>query len=296
MDPKISPSFWSDPDLVSLPHDQQPWVRYSVLWMITNPDTNMAGIFRIAPRLYEFQTGLEAAWLERTLLAAPRMFIRDGEAVLIRNFVRYQFGVGTRLLSNRNMVTAILKALQRASQGLTKPFLATYPELEALWRAYQALPEPINTGLPSTSVPSGNPSQNEGLTKGLPSPQIRSEYVQSRSEGECEGGNPPHIPSEAEVIAHGQGPTGIPVEYCRDYHRWRTNTRAWLNRRNELILWQKDLLERWVNARATWKPHKTSGPGGSETSADLESQLQTETNPEKRRQLRNRLKNTPLSP
>jgi hypothetical protein len=97
-----------------------------------------------------------------------------------------------------------------------------------------------------------------------------------------------HLPSVDEVIAFGNGPSGIPEAYCRHYHAKCEEQHRWI-KNGRLIDWKKELPRWWAGDRATFKfPESTSGQ--ADAVAQLELEVESEKNPEKRRALWDRLK------
>lgn len=66
------------------------------------------------------------------------------------------------------------------------------------------------------------------------------------------------IPTEEEIVNFGQGPSGIPEDFCRYFHAINTEKNAWTDN-GRLIQWTKRLVRYWANARANW------GKGTSKT-------------------------------
>lgn len=139
MKPFIHPSFWSDPEIEQQPSD----IKLCALWLITNSQTSVIGICEASPRRFVFETGLKATVLDRVCEALPGTFTRFGSSILIRNFIRHQFGTGEALTKN-NYFKAMVRTYRSVRENdVRKAVLAEYPEFE---------------------------SAEEGLSKGLPSP------------------------------------------------------------------------------------------------------------------------------
>lgn len=124
----VSPSFWSDSEL----EKHGPEIKLAALWLITNGATSIIGVCSASPKRFHFETGLSQEWFDRALEALPKSFIRFGDVIFIRNFIRHQFGSGESLKKNncfRPMV-AIFSSIK--DQKLLGSFLAEYPEFEGL--------------------------------------------------------------------------------------------------------------------------------------------------------------------
>lgn len=114
-----------------------------------------------------------------------------------------------------------------------------------------------------SSTPRLTPPVNPPVNGGVGADQIRSDKIRGESaraqtdSAEQEGEEAPHIPSADEVVAFGQGPIGIPADYCREYHSKVSEKRRWLVRTSdglELFDWQRELARWWVKDRAAYRP------------------------------------------
>lgn len=86
--------------------------------------------------------------------------------------------------------------------------------------------------------------------------------------------NAGEIPSVAEVVAHG-ATAGIPPEYCREFHERTTDNRMWLNSRNILRIWTKQIVVFWVQDREKWMA-KRNGNGTRKTVAEQQADADRE--------------------
>ena len=59
------------------------------------------------------------------------------------------------------------------------------------------------------------------------------------------------LPAAEEVVAFGQGPAGIPEDFCRYYHSVCEEQHRWI-RNGQLIAWRKELVRWWSRDRPTW--------------------------------------------
>lgn len=177
MKPLIDPAFWSDPDV----ERQKSGVKLSALWLMTNSQTSLLGVCGASDQRFTFETGLQSEALQGALEGLPRAFIRVGNVIFVRNYIRHQFGSGDKLIRNNFFVA--LRSLFNSvkDEALRVEILKEYPEFQ------------------------------EGLTKGLPSPRTVKERKEGESEGIDLGGNPTEEQFIAECELY-----SIPAFYARD--------------------------------------------------------------------------------
>jgi hypothetical protein len=96
------------------------------------------------------------------------------------------------------------------------------------------------------------------------------------------------IPSVEEIIAHGAGPAGIPPEFCRHYHTQKQIKKTWTNGRGVAVDWKLEVLSWWQKDRHTWQ--SKNPPGAGHDVDQLQAQLDTERDPAKRRELREKIR------
>jgi hypothetical protein len=83
-------------------------------------------------------------------------------------------------------------------------------------------------------------------------------------------------------------PEHIPAEYAERYWRKKQESQtAWYEKdnRKRLINWPQQLENWWIEDKAKWEEKK----GGGTTVVDLEAELHRETDPERRRQLKEQI-------
>jgi hypothetical protein len=287
MDAKISPAFWDDLE------DQPSEVKLTCLWAMTNSSRDNCGVFRFAPARFAFQTGLPATWLLKTIEALPRMFFVDGEKVLLRNFIRYQIGVG-QALARDNQAKGLHKGFKLVSARLQSAILETYPELKPLLSPYQALSstgKPLETlGFPSSS-PSDTPPENPSLPEGLPKPQIGRIGEDSTDRlGKAAVKNPPDPgvgdPTIEEVIAAAAF-IGMAEPEARKFFA-HFDSKGWMVGGDKLVRWRSRLPSWLANARAMDTGKKTGPPALNSELAAIEAALEHTTDPAERERLKKR--------
>lgn len=152
---------------------------------------------------------------------------------------------------------------------------------------------PKTAGKPAVNQPvtppktAGKPAAKAiGVTRGSVESGIGSEEL-GEGPGSPLADSLAHIPTVAEVIAFGNGPSGIPEAYCRHYHAKCEEQHRWI-KNGRLIDWKKELPRWWAADRATFRfDKKTAAPDVEQLRAELDA----ETNPEKRAELRQKIKN-----
>lgn len=169
MSPKIHAEFWTDPDLEDISSD----MRLTLLWMITNPQIakSLTGVFEMSPKRFTLETGLNSTWLEEALRDHAKMFLRLGNKVLVRNFIRHQIGSGPNLPVN-NIGKSLLAQIPKLPESFQVEILTLHPELKPFLSPSQALgsaSKPLETGgngeLALSSDSESSPSKSEALTK-----------------------------------------------------------------------------------------------------------------------------------
>lgn len=201
MSPKIHAEFWTDPEL----DNAEPEVRLVLLWMITNPMTDITGTFELNPRRFKFETNLEPQWLQNTLDAVPRMFVRCGSWVWLRTFIKHQFGQGEKLARNK-MGSAVARAALDLPVPLREAVWGEYPELKGLASPSKGSPSP-SKGLASPSeLPLSSHSEAHAIPIQSPPDGVRTETGIGTStgtesgEGTGEGARAPGLGGNGALV------------------------------------------------------------------------------------------------
>lgn len=126
MSPKIHPAFWSDKIIEALP----PESKLTLLWLITNPQTNLLGVCEASDKRFQFETGLPPEALQRALDALKSSIYHKGGTVFLKNYLRHQFGTGPKLTTNK-----IFKSIASTFTGIKdkeirSAIIAEYPEFK----------------------------------------------------------------------------------------------------------------------------------------------------------------------
>lgn len=194
MKPLLDPSFWSDPEIEA----SKSGVKLAALWLITNSQTSLLGICGASVTRFKFETGLPDEALQRALEALPRSFVKVGNVIFVRNYIRHQFGTGDKLTRNNFFVALKSLFLSVKDEELRDVILAEYPEFQ------QALTKPL-----------------EGLTK----PKERK--GKEREAGSAEG--KPESLDEAKAYGKEIGMGAADVEAWYDHFEsngWRVSGKA----------------------------------------------------------------------
>lgn len=106
--------------------------KLAALWVMTNRDTNNIGYLKVSARVFAFDTGCELSALQGALKGLPRAFAyaeeEGGLAVLVVNYVRWQFGESAS--DPKNRLYKHLQGLARGLRGyLREVFEEHYPAL-----------------------------------------------------------------------------------------------------------------------------------------------------------------------
>lgn len=115
---------------------------------------------------------------------------------------------------------------------------------------------------------------------------------EQKNPGELATDAAPHIPSVEEVIAYGASllADAIPEGYCRHYHeRKQIKPKSWLYR-GELIDWQREVRSFWMSDRNDWIRKNAGEKNEGQSIESLTASLERETNPERRKALRQQIK------
>jgi hypothetical protein len=107
-----------------------------------------------------------------------------------------------------------------------------------------------------------------------------------------------HIPTANEVVAFGTArlTDAIPEGYCRKFHATTSEAHGWV-KNGQLIDWEGRIVRYWESDRYTWRADGP-GPGRApgESVEELMAALEQETDPKRRKELRERIKKLEATP
>ena len=118
----VDTRFWDDSYIVSL----KPIEKLVFLYLLTNPLTNIAGVYELSSQRAAFDIGLQIQKIE----ACFRRFEQDGkimstcDRVGIKNFLKYQSSRSPKIYQG------ILTELRKAPQALLEQMDINYKKLE----------------------------------------------------------------------------------------------------------------------------------------------------------------------
>lgn len=122
----VETAIWSD----STFHDLSAQSKVVYFWSFTNPRCNLAGLYKVAPRMIEVETGLTPRAVQKALsgLADARLVYYQDPLIWVRARVKYLH------THNASVARSIRKALNNLDQHhtLVQGFLFTYQHLEWL--------------------------------------------------------------------------------------------------------------------------------------------------------------------
>lgn len=150
MKTKICSSFWDDPAI----EETDANTRLTALWLETNARVSLFGYAEITERRFEFETGLPALALAKTLEALPKRYRQVGYGYWVVNYIREQFGEGEALARN-NMFRAIVRSLEGC---------ACKEAVECVLREYPVFQRGMSEALEN---PSASPTQGQRVRVGV---------------------------------------------------------------------------------------------------------------------------------
>lgn len=154
MNSTIRSTFWSDPDVEAAPAE----AKLAMLWLVTNPQTNLIGLCKVSPRRFTFETGLSADWMEKTCGIIPRNVLKTQDGIWLRKYITHQFGTGEKL-QRSNCIRPIFSALANLRDPMLRAEIATsYPELtqpdaKGMRSPLEGAGEGFRTARPAVSPP-----------------------------------------------------------------------------------------------------------------------------------------------
>lgn len=157
MNVRITPGFWSDPEIEELSAE----MKLAALWALTNSRTTVFGYVEVSDRRYEFETSSPYQALIGLCEAHPKGFVKCGKGIWVRKFISYQIGTGKRLIDNNYCRTLIKELREYSEHPVFENVLSEYPELRPCFE-------------------SSDTESDEALAKGLPSPRAEKSREEQR--------------------------------------------------------------------------------------------------------------------
>ena len=113
---RVNTSFWDDPYIEILTKDE----KYLFLFLLTNPHTNIAGIYEISVKKIAFYTGLTESNISKTF----KKFIKDEKIFYIDKFVFMLNHIKHQMLSEK-IVIGIKNIIEELPFDLSDCFIIT---------------------------------------------------------------------------------------------------------------------------------------------------------------------------
>jgi hypothetical protein len=203
MDRKISPSFWTDPDIEVLTPEQ----KLAVLWILTNPQMNLCGFCQVSLKRFHFETGLTEDVLATTIGKLARSFKHFEEKNIIysRNYIRYQLGSGSKLMKN-NIFVSLLSTFRSAAvfPPLAEAILSDYPEIN------KGLQEGLERASLSLQTPQQGQREGERETKRDVSEKGSGEKPRTDQHNQAQA-----IPRDEQTALEWAEKVGVPSDFAR---------------------------------------------------------------------------------
>lgn len=121
----INTKFWTDKYIVTLEQEE----KLLFLYFLTNPLTNIAGIYEITIRQISFDTGLKAEEVSKILQRFEKdskiYYLIDEGWIYIKNFQKHQ-------AVNDSIIKGIAIAMKEIPEKIAKPFEARSKDFTAL--------------------------------------------------------------------------------------------------------------------------------------------------------------------
>lgn len=218
MKPKIDNGYWSDPDIERVASE----VKLAYLWLISNSQTSIIGVCDASPKRFHFETGLPEEALFMTCRELPRALVVSGGSIWLKNYIRHQFGTGSKLTANRIFRNLHAEYVSLRDCQLREAILKEYPEFE------------IDAVEDGDDIPIASPS--DGVTTTTTS----GEGIKEKGSGEKP--KPQPLPDDAYLDSLQSNPAykhlDVKLEYskmvvwCNTNHKQATRKRLvnWLNR------------------------------------------------------------------
>lgn len=188
----INTYFWDDPWVQRC----DPAQRYLYLYLLTNPLTNIAGVYEISPERIMRDTKLEEAELVAILgtFRAEQKVFRWKDWVVMRNWPKHQSKSPT-----------VLKGIERVLIGLPADLLRflteidyQYPQLGAI--VALRLPQPNTVPIPSHTISTPYPTEG-GQGIGTP-PEAASGLVDNSEPDTLSHARCDTIPIPPDTVSH----------------------------------------------------------------------------------------------
>jgi len=236
----INTSFWSDEFNETL----TPLEKYFFLYLLTNPYTNMCGVYKLGIKRICFETGMTEKEVNHAFQSLSKGFkafyiIPDGY-VILRKFIKNQS-------YNANMKTAVFNQINELPNNIKELFFSYVMDLEALEKhlnnseAFESLLKPLKP-VKETEYEYEYESEMESEFKS-----------KSENEFECKGLTPDKPtakktvfikPTESECINYFSEKSQAGIEASKFFNYYESN--GWMVGKNKMKNW-KAAASNWIS-------------------------------------------------
>lgn len=207
----LSPALWSDPFIEDLSAQE----KLLYIYLFTNEHVNNVGVMQVSLRKISFETAVPqevvGAFLEKT--GALGKTVRDGDALLCLNFVRYQTTKSPQVTKNLRKVFAMV-----TSSKLRQALMERYPDIFK-GRDSEEEPSPKDSDTPPIPYREGSETASQSLSDHGYTPCRQRQGIAGHSRVKKEKDTPPLPPSPGggACEAHASAPlSGEELENARD--------------------------------------------------------------------------------
>lgn len=109
----INTKFWDDSYILKL----DPTEKLLFLYFLSNPLTNISGIYEISPRRIAFDTGIDSEMIENII----KRFERDGKVIYRENWLCL-----VNFIKNQKPNPSVILGIQRELEVVPKPILLNH--------------------------------------------------------------------------------------------------------------------------------------------------------------------------
>ncbi len=171
----VDSKFWDD-DYVS---ELDPIEKLLFLYLLTNPLTNVAGIYEIQTKRIAFDTGIDREMVDKIIerFAQNNKLIRAGKYIVLLNW-------GKNQSANPSVAAGVARELEKLPNKLREEILASTYSLPKYWDKKEAAG--LRNEQAHTSLVPGS-HQTGTLYPTLPYPTLLRPYPTLRDAGEGEG-------------------------------------------------------------------------------------------------------------
>ena len=215
MSPKILSRIWKDDDFWQLDNAG----KVTFFWLLSNGETHHCGHLVVSKRQFTADTGMDPdKALDDLGKALPRAFVKNGNHLWLRNFMRHQFSAPERGAKSR-MFKCLVNAIASMPEVLRVECLREYPEF---YSAVNGLEHPASVVQSPLEGARNGASPLQAPCKGPEQSRAEQSRVCSLSGGVGETSNippvelPPGFPPTLEAAQAQAALTGVSPEVIEE--------------------------------------------------------------------------------